>query len=70
MGNCLKINNTDNISLLRGNERNNAPDFSTEQPNAAPIYSVTVLNLYIKLGHNIICKSVRTKNKTIMLKST
>ena len=64
MGNCLKINNTDNISLLRGNERNNVQDFSTEQSNAAPIYSVTVLNLYIKLGHNIICND-RKKNKKI-----
>ncbi|XP_053968092.1 RING finger protein 11 [Anastrepha ludens] len=39
MGNCLKINSADDISLLRGSEFNNTQDFSTDQNGPAPIYS-------------------------------
>lgn len=39
MGNCLKINNSDDISLLRGSDSNNGQDFVAEQQNTAPIYS-------------------------------
>lgn len=39
MGNCLKINSSDNISLLRGNE-STGQELTTEQQSPAPIYSV------------------------------
>lgn len=39
MGNCLKINSTDDISLLRGSESSNTHDFASDQSDPAPIYS-------------------------------
>ncbi|KAM7341417.1 ring finger protein 11 isoform 1-T2 [Cochliomyia hominivorax] len=39
MGNCLKINSSDNVSLLRGSESSNGQDFTIDQQNIAPIYS-------------------------------
>ncbi|CAD7001695.1 RING finger protein 11 isoform X1 [Ceratitis capitata] len=39
MGNCLKINNSDDISLLQGGEISNTQDFAPDQNDPAPIYS-------------------------------
>ncbi|XP_017483186.1 PREDICTED: RING finger protein 11 [Rhagoletis zephyria] len=39
MGNCLKINSQDDISLLRGSESINTQDFAADQSGPLPIYS-------------------------------
>ncbi|XP_049316845.1 RING finger protein 11 [Bactrocera dorsalis] len=39
MGNCLQINSTDDISLLRGSESSNTHDFTSDRNVPAPIYS-------------------------------
>ncbi|XP_046812262.1 RING finger protein 11 [Lucilia cuprina] len=39
MGNCLKINSSDNISLLRGSESNNGQEYTPDTQNTGPIYS-------------------------------
>lgn len=47
MGNCLKINSSDNISLLRGgsSDSNNSQDYVGEQRNDPFIYSVIEYNM-------------------------
>ncbi|XP_037946031.1 RING finger protein 11-like [Teleopsis dalmanni] len=44
MGNCLKINNSDDVSLLRSSENSNGQDF--EQNASTPVYSEILQPVY------------------------
>lgn len=55
MGNCLKINNSDDISLLQGGEISNTQDFAPDQNDPAPIYSVSNTFFFYQY-FNVFCK--------------